>query len=795
MDAPAPGRRRLHNMVRLALLAGALLAGALLGLYAKPVNAQEVPAQTLDASLLKTVGTTPGVCAPAGNSNVDVAPGDTVYICYTLTNTGSVPLEPFDLIDNFDNPANSVAVPWDKPPGFVLEPGAMLEPTTTNGLIRAVTVDATITGNAGWGVAAADGSQTRQITSNDVTINVVSLGVNATLTGLGSQITIPSSQCTSPSVTLSSYQSSVYLCVTLTNASSITLTQHHVSIPGFGIDFVVDKPLGPSGTTSSTIRITSTDSGATAMAPKLSAPTVTSRAYITSTNATSSTAASLSVSAITEPVVVTGPAASVQMQKMINTVPDPCGSSSTLNNVSYGQTFYYCLILINSASLTYTDHVFTEPALKIAGSFNAELRPGGRITVTNNYLSGLNVTPFLGPFTATTSINTTMAYTASNPGVGYRAVTSASSSVSVLTPTPTNTGAPTPTNTPIPFDTPISPPTFTPIPATPTPTWTWTPSPTPTPSPTVLIFSTPGGVAPTPYPTLAGMPAGMPPGVQASTQPNQFVSPLDPLAATTQAQTAFSTPVLDPFGATATAQAQFTFPTPVLDPFGATATAQAQFAFPTPVLDPFGATATAQTQSAFTSPLIDPFSATGTAEAQLALSAPLPDALAATATAQIDSFVATALAQAATVTAAVGNSQLAAASATALALAVVPPGQYITVTATFTPEPPSGPTQRPVEQPTPGPTVDARSFFVRVLDSAGATVALLWFLGGSVLFFITAGVLAGLSFRAKEQARFALEPAETEAPYTVHSETGTPETPETPPNTSKADDNWPESLP
>ena len=72
---------------------------------------------------------------------------------------------------------------------------------------------------------------------------------------------------------------------------------------------------------------------------------------------------------------------------------------------------------------------------------------------------------------------------------------------------------------------------------------------------------------------------------------------------------------------------------------------------------------------------------------------------------------------------------------------------------------PTGPTQRPIEPPTIAPDNGSspnsaleRSFFVQVLDSAGATLALLWFLGGSVLFFVTAGVLAGLAFRDKERA-------------------------------------------
>ena len=94
--------------------------------------------------------------------------------------------------------------------------------------------------------------------------------------------------------------------MTLTNSSSITLTHHLVSIPGFGINnLAIAKPLGPAGATNATIRITNADNAA--LAATLSAPMVSSRAYVTST----ADGGALSVSAVTEPVVVTGPAASV----------------------------------------------------------------------------------------------------------------------------------------------------------------------------------------------------------------------------------------------------------------------------------------------------------------------------------------------------------------------------------------------------------------------------------------------------------------------------------------------------
>ena len=105
---------------------------------------------------------------------------------------------------------------------------------------------------------------------------------------------------------------------------------------------------------------------------------------------------------------------------------------------------------------------------------------------------------------------------------------------------------------------------------------------------------------------------------------------------------------------------------------------------------------------------------------------------------------------------------------------------------------PSGPTQRPIEPPTIAPDNGGafdgalrRSFFVQVLDSAGATLALLWFLGGSILFFVTAGVLAGLAFRDKERARYELDDGGDQSAFTAQA---------LPPPQNEQDD-WPESLP
>ncbi len=745
------GIRVLAALIVLCLAGWSLSAGAR--------SVQAAPEQEL-ATLVKTVGTAPDVCA--NTTQVSVAPGSTVYVCYTLVNSSTVAIDPLDLIDNFDT-SDFQPVAWAKPPGFLLQPGETLAPTSANGLIRPMTVVASQSTIAGWGVVSADGSLQQQVTSNPTAITVVTLGVTAAL-GVSSSAGATAANCAAPAVTLSSYQSKAYLCVTLTNASSISLTNHLISIPGFGINnLAIAKPLGPAGTTNATVRITNADNAALAAA--LGAPMVSSRAYVTST----ADGGALSVSAATEPVVVTGPAASVLLLKTVNTDPVSCGTNQTLSNVPYGQLYYYCVVLINNSVVTFTNHTLFEQNTKIDASFGLNLAPSARISLTTNVLTGtLGIASFLGPYEAKSIINSTMYYTASNPTLGYRATASSSTAVNIITPTPTVTRGPTATNTPILLEALTPTPSLTPIPATPTPTWTWTPSPTFTPPPTVLIYSTPGGLAPTPYPAI--------PGIQASAPGNPFVSPLDPFAATQTAQAqafGFPTPIIDPVGATMTAQMLYGFPTPILDPYGATLTAQAQFAFPTPIIDPVGATMTAQMLYGFPTPILDPYGATLTAQAQFAFPTPILDPFGATLTAQPRSPLATPIPE---------------------QVNLPPTAVVITVTATAADVAvvPTGPTQRPIEPPTMAPgngsspnSALERSFFVQVLDSAGATLALLWFLGGSVLFFVTAGVLAGLAFRDKERARYELDDGGDQSAFATQV---------LPPQQSDQDD-WPESLP
>ncbi len=82
-----------------------------------------------------------------------------------------------------------------------------------------------------------------------------------------------------------------------------------------------------------------------------------------------------------------------------------------------------------------------------------------------------------------------------------------------------------------------------------------------------------------------------------------------------------------------------------------------------------------------------------------------------------------------------------------------PTAAVLVVVATETPPPV---TQRPVVLPPPAPTPDALLFAARTVDAMVMTATWIWFLVGTLVFFVVAGVLVGLSFRQNERRRFDL---------------------------------------
>ena len=130
-----------------------------------PVTLTVTAPQNAAISLLETVGTTPGVCA--ATSNITVAPGTTVYYCYTVTNTGNVTLNLHDLTDTVLGTIFSGV-------NYALTPGSSAN-TVALGLSIPYVANATTTNTATWTAynpeaasATASASATVTVTGRDV---------------------------------------------------------------------------------------------------------------------------------------------------------------------------------------------------------------------------------------------------------------------------------------------------------------------------------------------------------------------------------------------------------------------------------------------------------------------------------------------------------------------------------------------------------------------------------------------------------------------------------------------------
>jgi len=126
-----------------------------------------------EISLVKTVGTTPGVCATT--TSITVAQGTTVYYCYEVTNTGIVELTLHDLTDSVLGPLFS-GVAYNLAPGTSVNtvaqglsfPAVINVPTTNTGTWTAY--------NAGPVDVAVDSADaTVDIAPPDITVNPTSL--------------------------------------------------------------------------------------------------------------------------------------------------------------------------------------------------------------------------------------------------------------------------------------------------------------------------------------------------------------------------------------------------------------------------------------------------------------------------------------------------------------------------------------------------------------------------------------------------------------------------------------------
>jgi hypothetical protein len=117
---------------------------------------------------------------------------------------------------------------------------------------------------------------------------------------------------------------------------------------------------------------------------------------------------------------------------------------------------------------------------------------------------------------------------------------------------------------------------------------------------------------------------------------------------------------------------------------------------------------------------------------------------------------------------------------------ISPTAEVMVIVVTATPD--TALAQRPIELPTPTATPDYLLVAARTVDTFMLTATWIWFLAGSLVFFVVAGVLAGLSFRQNERQRYDLlnDGLWIDDDFLL---------PPPPPPRDEDVDNWPDSLP
>jgi hypothetical protein len=728
----------------------------------EPPPAQEPTADTsavqaIGIVITATVGTFPDRCATT--NRVQVRAGTTVFYCFTVKHTGVAGDAQLTLhrVRTSRGEDRELRPPPSEPDILVLDPGEVVS-TYQAGLVFSDSASVDVTNFITWTAQPQDG-QTQVIGTSRAFIDVVRPEVTVTKyvgqdrnnCAAGRTITVPR-------------DSDIAFCISLENTGEMTFTSHTITDQPLSINSTFNYTLFP-GQTLEIIPTNMTQLGISN--GSLERLNITS-GLVNNASVTSRAANGLSATGASTATVSIG-TTTVRMIKTVSTEQESCRGSSTIQ-APPGTRVYYCVVLENTGAVTLTNHNLTESFLSIDVDFEYPLAPGQVLTITNGFLAARHLPVVFGPFELHPSlglagkvIDNTMVYEGSSPD-GF-SVTAQADTRGTFPPTPTTapTERPDPTRTPTPgpTSTPSNTPTSTPVTPSPTPTFTpITPSPTPTRSYAISLLETP-----TPRNQIAAIPntspeLGSPELAQQPTlDPNQQTPPLP----------GQESPLQDPFVATATQIA-----------VDATITAVAAQATASQ-LAVEDAQATALAESQPESPLVISPLATPTLDPSLVQSGELPVEPGLETPTEMPAPGSDVTVLPPLVTAVVGTETPA----------------VVVLVVTNTPEPgmdgaatvlPEG--QRPIVLPTPTATPDFVMAAAHTFDVAVTTFSWLWFLVGSLIFFVTAGIVAGLFFRQSETGRYDLP----EPDYWLEEEADRDRSHLSPAGEGE-DDEWPAELP
>lgn len=786
---------------------------------AAPLASQRQVTATPAIELEALVDTVEG--CPNQSNNITVTAGSTVYYCYSVLNTGGVTLTEHSLDD--DQFGEII-------PTFSFTLGPNQRYAVTDAISRVI--DAPFTNTAVW--TAQDGEGIFDpVTSEATTVVTVDEPIDETPSpSLAITLTVGLNEatCADDRNIQVPTGSTVYYCLTLQNTGGVTLTSHNFSAATPLINENLPNWIVPPRTTHV---ITYRTLEQLQLRPFFQQPGV-AQTLNTTLTLRSTAENGETVTAASNAVVRVG-RASISIRKTVSTSPTQCAENVTTIPVAPDQPVYYCLKISNTGEITLTHHQFSEEGSEnVKGEFNYTLGPGQSMPdLTNGAIGAIPglvpiQTPSLGPVTLAVTTVKTLRYTATNDE-NFRATITATTTINVSQaplvavlralnsviqqcPEPflqtynignriwycltikNNTGVQLTYHR---LQMWISPPfrQGDRYAYTATAAFTQTLDPNATMVITNAFFTrtlTPP-LAPIfgPYTVTAPLTntnkltgtilVSSSVGVSGSRLQSYssigvFVNPIPPTATSTwtptpgPTNTPTPTPTNTPFGGP---------PTPTLSPTP-TAVSISALPQPTPTPNVFVSSNVNTPPPQFQSPLGQPTPTPTTFFSELATPTFTPDPVLLSATQTAEGAL-TATAQATLFTA------TPTATATPLPTNTATPTPTATSTATPTA------TQRAIEQPTATGTPDTTTLFAQIVDASFAAAGWIWFITGSLIFFVTAGVVAGLSFRRQERQRYRLSPSSNAPPNIQPTAPTPPLRPERP--AADEDEDWPTSLP
>lgn len=771
------------------------------------VHAATLPAafaDTPDIAITKTVGLDGAICATETSL---VAPiSNTVYFCLTVVNTGNLT----STSQVLDDGLNKVTVTEALAPGGQLVLTNANHPTASQALAFTKTITADFTSPITLTATFSGGLQLVKVATAKVELARASASLKKTV-GQTADV------CATTTTEAVLSAGKVYYCLTIQNTGNITLVQHLITDPSLGvINRSLDNyPLKPSAV------LTLTNAQIGELASDFNGTTnITNTAFYTGTGQYNLLAPSVQAQAKVELAKAT-----IALTTTVSANTAGCGPYDTIG-VSPGATIYYCVTIKNTGNLTLTNFVVKDSLLGLDQNFSYILKPGDQLVMSPATPNGLPA-DLIAKLTVTNAQAAVDTFTVTaTTAEGLNNTQSDTTQVSIGTPViglakylekdPTSC-APTASLTVAVGEqvyyclrvenrgqltltihqiseaaTGITIGDFT---------YTLEPNGVLTLTQTLLATLLPSASAtqrlgPFTFSSNAvnvvTFTSKTTDGVSTSANASAAINIPQLTAVPTLSPTPSITPIPSPTSTFTPIPSPTWTPSPIptASPTGTPAPVVASL-LPTPTFTPnfllTGVTTPVSGAQQGQSPLPLPNNQNG----QQPIS-PLPAPT-------IDNGV-VAAAQTATAVAA---------TATGLAL-LTPPTPFLvetptlspTLTATLVPSTtlPAA-VVRPLEYPSPTPVPDLLILFAKVVDASIAAAGWIWFLCGSLIFFVTAGVLAGLGVRRQYRPRYALVgnagDSEDDPYQTIDTPPPAPAPvpPSRPASTSSDDDYWPASLP